>query len=192
MKTLFVLLFFIIFFFFVVGVLNDRRKEDAKNAHDDWLDDIPHDHAISSFNLQNSLLIDESSETLIILKNLDEEEYEYEEIPYRKVMEVSLVENGQLIYAFPTNGVLGTAKSLIEEGIEDEDSYVEYLTLKILVDDLSHPLKEFICVEEDDYLPPDSDEYITAYDDCVDWYHKVVVLIKRSEKSKFDGRVRSG
>lgn len=192
MKTLFVLLFLIVLFFFVAGVLFDRRKAVSQKNHNEWLEDLPHDHSISSINFAQALLLDEDAELLIILQELDQEEYEYDEIPFSKILEVALIENNEVVYAFPKNTVLVNEGKTFkdEEEIEDEDEYIENLVLKILVDDLTNPVKEFTCIEEDDYISSDSEEYADAFDECCDWYHKLVILIKRAEKSRSSSKSR--
>ncbi|MFC4410100.1 hypothetical protein ACFOZY_06565 [Chungangia koreensis] len=192
MKTIIVLLFLIILFFFIAGVVFDRRKAVSQKNHNEWLADLPHDHSISSINFSQALLIDESAEVILFLQELDQEEYEYDEIPFYKILEVALIENNQSVYSFPKNSVLlNEGKSAVhDEEMDEEDEYIENLTLKVLVDDLTNPVKEFNCIEEEDYISSETDEYIDAFEECSDWYHKLVILIKRTEKSRTSSKGR--
>jgi len=188
MQAILILLIVLIFLSFLFGMVHDRRNTENRNAYEKKLDEFPHDFALPSLNFSQALLIDEARESLIILQDLDQDEVECEIIPFSRILEVALIQNGEAVLSFPKNNVLESGGDIagdvedVEE--EEEEELIDQLSLKVLVDDLTNPLKEFYCIDEDDYIQFDSDEFWDAYDECFDWYHKLVVLIKRSERNR--------
>lgn len=190
------IIFLIGLFFYVRMEWKDsiERREIEKPIINQLLSDIPHTQKIFSKNKLNGLLInEESSHLYLVRRDYLAKEFGREKIPFEKILEVAIVEDECVVSLIPQNGLLHSLHDNEENFIveqadsdeeEDEDNTVEKLSLKIVVDDLTNTLKEFVLIENDRPKSKDSDEYTKVYELCEEWYQKLFIIIKRYEHDK--------
>lgn len=177
----------------------DKRNAEIRRISEEWLEEIPHTQSILSSNCLNSLLINEVTNILYFAQRESlEVEFDIEDIPFHKVLEVAIVEDESILSLYPKGGLIGDSLKDIGLGYEgdseeeldeeedeaDEDETTTKLSLKILVDDLTNPIIEYVFMENEDSLDIDSDEYMDAIKLCNDWYQKLSIIIKRYEHDK--------
>lgn len=71
----------------------------------------------------------------------------------------------------------------VEEIDEDDPAYntVSQLVLKIVADNLSDPILEYVFLDEEEPISREEDEYLESLELCEKWYQKISVIIKRYE-----------
>ena len=181
----------------------DKRNDEIRRISEEWLEEIPHTQFILSPNCLNSLLINEVTNILYLAQRESlEVEFDIEDIPFHKILEVAIVEDESILSLYPKGGLLGDSlkdRDLEYEGDseeefdedeeeedeeDEEDETITKLSLKILVDDLTNPIIEYIFIENEDSLAIDSEKYMEAIKLCNDWYQKLSIIIKRYEHDK--------
>jgi hypothetical protein len=189
-------------FLFVRMILKNsiERRIVEKRMIDQLLSDIPHTQKVFSENNLNALLINEglkSNYLFLAQRDYLAEKFDLgdiEIIPFEKILEVAIVEDECVVSLFPGNGLLHSLydseetfiveKASDEEDEDEENNTVEKLSLKIVVDDLTNTLIEFVLIENDKPKSKGSDEYTRVYELCEEWYQKLFIIIKRYEHEK--------
>ncbi|WP_277586294.1 hypothetical protein [Psychrobacillus antarcticus] len=219
MKILFIFLLFVVYFalslslesknaiglyliislgLFFWGVIEwklfiNRRDAENRRRLEEQLAEIPHTQSLISNNLLNIMLIDDVGNFLYILQRDSlGEDFNIDPISFSKVLEVALVEEGEIINLYPKKGLLGSTllqdQAEMEEDFDEEDEEddddaesIEALCLRIVVDDLINPILEYPFIADDHSFEIDSEEYAEVNALCNDWYQKICIIIKRYE-----------
>ncbi|MGE7675364.1 hypothetical protein ACQKMV_17565 [Lysinibacillus sp. NPDC094403] len=165
-----------------------NELNEMKEVSEEELMAIPHTHCIISNDCLSALLLNEPSNTLFLVSREDlEEELIKKEIPFNKIYEVAIVEDEMYIARTSNNLISGSLLGEdmdMEEGLDEEDpeyNTVSQLTLKIVADNLSDPILEYVFMDNSDPISREEDEYQEALELCEDWFKKISVIIKRYE-----------
>lgn len=172
----------------------NRRNAESRRRLEEQLAEITHTQSLISNNLLNVMLIDDVGNFLYILqRDSIEEDFSIDPISFSKVLEVGLVEEGEVINLYPRKGLLGSTllhdQAEMEEDVDEEDEEededdvesIEALCLRIVVDDLINPILEYPFIADDQSFEIDSEEYTEVNALCNEWYQKVCIIIKRYE-----------
>ncbi|KOS59948.1 hypothetical protein FJQ98_22935 [Lysinibacillus agricola] len=164
------------------------RLNEMKDASEEELMAIPHTHCIISNDCLSALLLNEPTNTLFFASREDlDEELIKKEILFNKIYEVAIVEDEMYIARTSNNlisgSLLGEDQDIEEELDEEDPEYntVSQLTLKIVADNLSDPILEYVFMDNDEPISREEDDYQEALELCEEWFQKISVIIKRSE-----------
>ncbi len=164
------------------------RLNDLRDASIRELLAIPHTQCILAEDCLSALLLDEPTNTLYLANREDlEEELIKKVIPFNKIYEVAIVED-EIFIARTSNhlisgSLLEDQEIEVEEVDEDDPEYntVSHLTLKIVADNLSDPILEYVFLNQEEPISREGDEYLESLELCEKWYQKISVIIKRYE-----------
>ncbi|AVK86248.1 hypothetical protein C3943_23545 [Lysinibacillus sp. B2A1] len=164
------------------------RLNDLRDASKRELLAIPHTQCILAEDCLSALLLDEPTNTLYLANREDlEEELIKKVIPFNKIYEVAIVED-EIFIARTSNhlisgSLLEDQEIEVEEVDEDDPEYntVSHLTLKIVADNLSDPILEYVFLNQEEPISREEDEYLESLELCEKWYQKISVIIKRYE-----------
>ncbi len=164
------------------------RLNDLRDASIRELLAIPHTQCILAEDCLSALLLDEPTNTLYLANREDlEEELIKKVIPFNKIYEVAIVED-EIFIARTSNhlisgSLLEDQEIEVEEVDEDDPEYntVSHLTLKIVADNLSDPILEYVFLNQEEPISREEDEYLESLELCEKWYQKISVIIKRYE-----------
>ncbi|TSI10693.1 hypothetical protein [Lysinibacillus sp. BW-2-10] len=172
-----------------------KRNEELEIETIEEIEEYPHTRYILSPDYLQALMIDENSDTFRILTREDlDSEFEPREYGFHELYEVAIVEDGKNVALTSKGGVHGW--SLIDggakvdvhvsgaEAAEAKSKEVKKLMLKLVVDDLSNPIVEYIFLDNEEAIPKNLDEYKDIFKECNKWYQKVSVIIKRYEHER--------
>lgn len=166
----------------------NNRLIEMKEASEEELMAIPHTHCIISNDCLNALLLNEPTNTLFLVSREDlEEDLIKKEISFNKIYEVAIVEDEMYIArtsnSFISGSLLGEDLDIEEESDDEdsEDNAVSQLTLKIVADNLSDPILEYVFLDNGEPISREEDEYQEALELCEEWFQKISVIIKRYE-----------
>ncbi|MFC9541222.1 hypothetical protein ACFTQ7_15210 [Lysinibacillus sp. NPDC056959] len=170
--------------FIYINTLNEMKE-----ASEEELMAIPHTQCIISNDCLSALLLNEPTNTLILASREDlEEDLIKKEIPFGKIYEVAIVEDDMYIARTSNNFIsgllLGEDMDIEEEELGDEDSEsdtMSSLKLKIVADNLSDPILEFVIMDNSEPLSREEDEYQEVLELCEEWFQKISVIINRYE-----------
>lgn len=170
--------------FIYINTLNEMKE-----ASEEELMAIPHTQCIISNDCLSALLLNEPTNTLILASREDlEEDLIKKEIPFEKIYEVAIVEDDMYIARTSNNFIsgllLGEDMDIEEEELGDEDSEsdtMSSLTLKIVADNLSAPIIEYVFMDNSEPLSREEDEYEEVLELCEEWFQKISVIINRYE-----------
>lgn len=170
--------------FIYINTLNEMKE-----ASEEELMAIPHTQCIISNDCLSALLLNEPTNTLILASREDlEEDLIKKEIPFEKIYEVAIVEDDMYIARTSNNFIsgllLGEDTDIEEEELDDEDSEsdtMSSLTLKIVTDNLSYPILEYVFMDNSEPLSREEDEYQEVLEQCEEWFQKISVIINRYE-----------
>lgn len=181
-----------IFIWWIYEMRKDAKERREKIEKDTIrkLERIPHNRRAVSDDCLTAILLDEPSKTFCYAErenvdsNFKKRSYSFDEI-----YECAIVVNDHLVSLISKGGIQGW--SLIhegkeryeEEGVEEEET-VNKLSLKIVVDDLSDPLIEFVFFEDKKGIDKDSEEFEEMWQECKNWHQKIGVIIKRDSREK--------
>lgn len=162
---------------------------EMKEASEEELMAIPHTHCIISNDCLSALLLNEPTNTLIFVSREElEDALIKKEIPFNKIYEVAIVEDDMYIARtsnnFISGSLLGEDMDIEEEELDEEDpeyNSMSQLTLKIVADNLSDPILEYVFMDNGEPLSREEDEYQEALELCEEWFQKISVIIKRYE-----------
>ena len=175
----------------------DKRIEKDIEDTKQLLEEIPHTKLTLSEDLLCSLLIDENTHTFYIANREDtDDEFTFKSYPFSKLLEVAILEDGNVKYLFPRQGILGG--TINEEGqaiinvidpeemeYEDvDDETIRKLTLKLVLDDFSNHTFEYTFFEREDPIEKDSDDYKDSIKECTNWYHMISLAINQYKNEK--------
>jgi len=163
--------------------------EDMREASERELLAIPHTQCILSEDSLSALLLDEPTNTLYFASREDlEEELIKKVIHFDKIYEVAIVEDEIFIARTSNHLISGSLLEdeqdvEVEEIDEDDPAYntVSQLALKIVADNLSDPILEFVFLDEEEPISREEVEYLESLELCEKWYQKISVIIKRYE-----------
>ena len=166
-----------------------NRLNEMQEASEEELMAIPHTHCIISNDCLSALLLNEPTNTLFLVKREDlEEELIKKEIPFNKIYEVAIVEDEMYIARTGNNlisgSLLGEEMDIEEEELDEEDpeyNTVSQVKLKIVADNLSDPILEYVFLDNGEPLSREEDDYQEALELCEEWFQKISVIIKRYE-----------
>ncbi|GAB0170943.1 ceramidase [Lysinibacillus sp. CTST325] len=167
----------------------NNRLNEMKEASEEELMAIPHTHCIMSNDCLNALLLNEPTNTLFLVSREDlEDDLIKKEISFNKIYEVAIVEDEMYIArtsnSLISGSLLGEDLDIEEEESDDEDpedNTVSQLTLKIVADNLSNPILEYVFLDNGEPISREEDEYQEALELCEEWFQKISVIIKRYE-----------
>ncbi|TQR29104.1 hypothetical protein C7Y47_18640 [Lysinibacillus sphaericus] len=166
----------------------NNRLNEMKEASEEEFMAITHTHCIISNDCLNALLLNELTNTLFLVSREDlEEDLMKKEISFNKIYEVAIVEDEMYIARTSNSLISGSllGEDLdIEEEFDDEDpedNAVSQLTLKIVADNLSDPILEFVFLDNGEPISREEDAYQEALELCEEWFQKISVIIKRYE-----------
>ncbi|MEQ6356611.1 hypothetical protein ABNX05_18465 [Lysinibacillus sp. M3] len=170
--------------FIYINTLNEMKE-----ASEEELMAIPHTQCIISNDCLSALLLNEPTNTLILASREDlEKDLIKKEIPFGKIYEVAIVEDDMYIARTSNNFIsgllLGEDMDIEEEELGEEDSEsdtMSSLTLKIVADNLSDPILEFVFMDNSEPLSREEDEYQEVLELCEEWFQKISVIINRYE-----------
>lgn len=156
-----------------------RKSEAAFKA-------IPHTHFVLTDDYLSALLINEHTDTLSIASKEDlDEEMKRKDYRFDQIIEVAIVEDKKILSHITKNG--GLSGSLLQgkdKNNEDEQDTVTQLSIKIVVDDFSKPVIEFVFMENSRPMLKDEEEYKDILKLCEQWHQMISVIIKRHEKER--------
>ncbi|MFF2797696.1 hypothetical protein [Lysinibacillus xylanilyticus] len=169
--------------------ISNNRLNEMKEASEEELMAIPHTHCIISNDCLNALLLNEPTNTLFLVSREDlEEDLIKKEISFNKIYEVAIVEDEMYIArtsnSLISGSLLGEDLDIEEEECDEEDpeyNTVSQLTLKIVADNLSDPILEYVFLDNGEPISREEDEYQEALELCKEWFQKISVIIKRYE-----------
>ncbi|HWI49342.1 MAG TPA: hypothetical protein VNU45_14075 [Rummeliibacillus sp.] len=189
-----------------IKLIDMRREEAIKKETEEMLQEYPHSHSTVSSDYLNALLIGEASQTFFVAKREDtDSDFEVKEYLFNEIYETAIEEDGNQIALISRGGLLGGAlldgggNSLVyvmepEKSSKDDsdeeseektekssDQGVSKLSLKVVVDDLSNPIIEYVFLEPEEPVEKDSDVYKEASKQCKKWHQMISVLIKRHD-----------
>ncbi|MGE7930015.1 hypothetical protein [Lysinibacillus xylanilyticus] len=167
----------------------NNRLNEMKEASEEELVAIPHTHCVISNDCLNALLLNEPTNTLFLLSREDlEEDLIKKEISFNKIYEVAIVEDEMYIArtsnSLISGSLLGEDLDIEEEECDEEDpeyNTVSQLKLKIVADNLSDPILEYVFLDNGEPISREEDEYQEALELCEEWFQKISVIIKRYE-----------
>ena len=158
-----------------------RKSEAAFKA-------IPHTHYILTDDYLSALLINEESNLLYIASKEElDEEMKLKEYRFDQILEVAIVEDKKVLSHITKNG--GGSGSLLQgkedkKNDDDEQDTVTQLCIKMVVDDFSKPVVEFVFMENNKPMSKDDEEYKDVLKLCEQWHQMISVIIKRHEKER--------
>jgi hypothetical protein len=169
--------------------VSNNRLNEMKEASEEELMAIPHTHCIISNDCLNALLLNEPTNTLFLVSREDlEEDLISKEISFNKIYEVAIVEDEMYIArtsnSLISGSLLGEDLDIEEEECDEEDpeyNTVSQLKLKIVADNLSDPILEYVFLDNGEPISREEDEYQEALELCEEWFQKISVIIKRYE-----------
>ena len=175
----------------------EKRNEAISNETIQKVEQHPHTRYIISSDYLSALMLDERTDTLRILEREQvDEDFDKKEFDFKELYEIAIVEDGNNVALTSKGGVHGWSlidggtkvdvhvKNKVEESSEEsenEEEEVKKLMLKIVVDDLSDPIVEYVFLDNDQEIPRELDEYKELFKECSKWYQKISVIIKRHE-----------
>lgn len=180
----------------------NRRNEEIKTNSIEMLEKIPHTRYTLSSDYLRALLINENTNSLYIATREDlESDFEEKEYPFNEIYEVAVLEDQKIVSIISRGGVHGwslidggtginavvnivESKDSEEESDEDSEDKVSKIYLKMVVDDLSNPIVEYVFMEDKHGISKESDEYKEIIKECNKWHQKISILIKRYGKEE--------
>lgn len=170
---------------------NVKMMTELKRASKETLKNIPHTHGIIANDGLHALLLNEHTNTLLLAVKEDwTAEITKKEAYFTEIYEVAIVEDDAII-ASTNNGVFNNSlleeeeRLLVDEELEEEETDTDevspQLTLKIVVDNISTPIIEYVFLERDEAMSKEDDTYIEAMELCEQWYQKISIIIKRCQ-----------
>lgn len=178
----------------------DENRRDAENNRKtkELLTRIPHTQNIVSSEYLNALLLDENSNSLYVAKKEKiDSDFDVKKCQFNQLYEVAIVEdknifslisrggwNGGSLLDKEASSVVCVVNSDEDSGDEESDEMVSKLSLKMVIDNLSNPIVEYIFMEKEEPLSKESDEYKEVLKLCNQWHQKLSVIIKRYEYEK--------
>lgn len=163
--------------------LLNKEIAELEQASEEAYKKIPHTQILISEDYLCAFLINTHTNTLYIANKEDlEAQISCKEIPFEKIYEVAIVEDGDITKANARhkNGLLVKKdKPIPEDDTKEEEG--SKISLKIVIDELSDPIVELVVMESDDTIAKDDEAYKEAYSTCEKWYQKMSIIIKRYE-----------
>lgn len=175
-----------------------KRSEALLNETVQKVEQHPHTRYIISPDYLSALMLDEYSNTLRILEREHiDDDFDKKEFDFDELYEIAIVEDGNNVALTSKGGVHGW--SLIDGGAKvdvhvnemdelpekkEKAKEVKKLILKIVVDDLSDPIVEYVFLDNEQEIPKELDEYKDIFKECSKWYQKISVIIKRHEHER--------
>ncbi len=182
-----------------------RRNEEIKQETEKMLEQYPHSQSTISSDFLHALLIGEASQTFFVANREDtDSDFDVKEYLFNEIFETAIEEDGNQKALISRGGILGGAmldsggNSLIyimepeksdkeneekseKKEADDSEEGVSKLSLKIVVDDISNPIIEYVFLESEEPVSKESDEYNETSKLCKKWHQMISVLIKRQD-----------
>lgn len=169
---------------------NEEINEENRLIVEELLEEIPHTQKLVTPNNLNALLINEVTNILYIARREESGiDFEITDIPFNKILEAALIEDGETIAVFPKEGILSSRLKIeageeeeeedIDEYEEEEEEFEFNLCFKIVSDDLSQPIHSFTYLDDykEDYK--ETEHYEEATGVCHEWHQKLSIVIRR-------------
>lgn len=149
------------------------------------------------FKRDNSKVIGlsvENEKVIFLTKVTDKFDYAVKEIPFEKILDVSVSDNNSTLTSVSKGGVVGGALvggfllggfgSVIGAMSANKKSseMVHNLNLNITVDDLYDPLIRFEILENVNGINKQSETYNSTIKILDEWFSKFTIILKRNEK----------
>lgn len=164
------------------------RQEKIEQETIQKLEKIPHNRRAVSDDCLSAILLDELSKTFYYLERDDvESNFKKKSYSFDEIYECAIAVNDSICSLISKGGTHGwsiinyDAQIYNEEDFKEEDT-IHKLSLKIIVDDLSKPLIEFVFFEDKKGMEKDSEEYEEIWQECKNWHQKISVTIKRGSR----------
>lgn len=178
----------------------DKKIEEEMEETEELLSEIPHTRYTLSEDLLTSLLIDEKTNTFYVAKrDYTDEEFDFRAYPFSKLLEVAVLEDGEVKYLFPRGGIIGgtineegnsiynvidSEELEFDEEYDEDEGAIKKMTLKLVVDDFSNHTIEYVFLEKDNPLDKDSDDYKDCIKECTNWYKMISIAINQYKHEK--------
>ncbi|MBK3493767.1 hypothetical protein JFL43_02605 [Viridibacillus sp. YIM B01967] len=166
----------------------ERINAEMKRKSEELLQAIPHTQFTLAPDYLSALLLDERTNTVYVAyrEELDSG-FERKEYQFSEIFEAAIVEDEDILSFSSTGGgslLGGGASSRDAEDDPDDDSeeVVSKLSIKMVVNDLTNPILEFVFMENSTHLSKETDQYKEISKLCKQWYQKISIIIKRYEK----------
>lgn len=164
----------------------NRKLAELQQASEEAFKKIPHTQCIISEDYLSALLLNAHTNMLYIANREDfDEEINYRAIPFSKIYEVAILEDGDVVIksARHNSGLLIKKDKQVtdDDALEDDDEKVNKLSIKMVIDELSDPIVELIVMDSDKGVAKDDDTYEDSFKECEKWYQKLSIIIKRYE-----------
>ncbi|GEL03468.1 hypothetical protein M2M59_08445 [Rummeliibacillus sp. G93] len=192
---------------YMINQSEKKRTAELEQEVDDLLQHLPFTHKTISDDYLQALFIDEASQTLFTAIRKDTgESFDVKEYLFPEVYEAAIEEDGNQLAFIARGGILGGSllknvdhievfdtqkedddlndEDFSEEEQDDIEEGISKVSLKLVLDNLAHPIFEFIFFESEEPVDPDSDEYKDAFKACNQWYQMISILIKRQDHQK--------
>lgn len=207
-KTIYFIVASVLFFWWLYEYKTEanRMEEFIEKDSIKKIETIPHTSYILSMDYLRAMVIDENSNMFYLAEREDiESNFEEKGHSFEEIFEVAIVEDNEITSLISRGGVYGW--SLIDGGasikvngkepknvkseqeVEDEEEVeveeqdvVKKLSIRLVVNDLSNPIVEYIFIDEPEGMEKDSEEYKELVKECENWHQKITVIIKRHEK----------
>lgn len=169
-------------------IKSKRAIEEKKRMSEASFKAIPHTHYILTDDYLSALLINEETDTLSIASKEElDEKMKRKDFRFNQIIEVAIVEDKKVLSHITKNG--GLSGSLLKgkedkKNDEDEEDTVTQLSIKMVVDDFSKPVVEYVFMENSRPMSKDDEEYKDVLKLCEQWHQMISVIIKRHEKER--------
>jgi len=190
MWTFLIISVVVIFILGIAFTYNDGKKaEENKQQLINNISNVEYTKSYITDDGLRALLVNDYSKDLYIYQDNDLKIINYKDILQTEIMENSKVitqtsRSSQVAGTILGSITLGAAGALIGglSASQKHSNKVKTLGLRIVVNDTSNPVKEFLIKEFDYYVPTESKEYKEFYDIAFEWFKTTEVLINQADK----------
>lgn len=189
-----------IFFFVALGIflwwIIERREEEIRYQEKiekdtiEKLERIPHNRRAVSEDCLSAILLDDYSKTFYYVKRKDvDSNFKKKSYAFDEIYECASSVNDNIYSLISKGGIHGWSilnddEELYSDDDVDEEDVINKLSLKLIVDDLSNPLIEFVFYEDERGIDTESEEFEEIWEECKNWHKKFSIIIKRDQREK--------
>ncbi|QJI52489.1 hypothetical protein [Psychrobacillus phage Perkons] len=198
----FILIFgLIVAFIIILNMVKSKNKKleykELISIQSDYIDKIKsigikYDDIAFDENHLNGIMINEKDNIICIFKrHKSGEDFIYKVINFKDILESGIVSDGQTITKTSTSSMIGRSLLGSVFGItgavvgglsanKSSNEQVKNMKLSIVLDDLSHPIRDIVFLQSDKYLGTDNHSVKLANLKCEKWHKRISVIINRN------------